>query len=69
MKHHHKPGRSGQRRTEVLEKVQKRAVGMVSGLQNKDYHERLIELGLQTLEESRHQADMHMVYNIKQGIG
>ncbi len=43
---------------EVLEKVQKRAVKMISGLEGKTYEERLKEVGLLTLEERRHQADM-----------
>jgi hypothetical protein len=43
---------------DMLEKVQKRAVGMVSGLGGTNYKEKLKELGLTTLEERRHQADM-----------
>jgi ribonuclease P/MRP protein subunit RPP40 len=43
---------------DMLEKVQKRAVGMVSGLSGTNYKEKLKELGLTTLEERRHQADM-----------
>ena len=35
---------------ECLEKVQKRAVKMISGLASRDYNERLAELGLETLE-------------------
>jgi hypothetical protein len=42
---------------------------MVSGLKSKDYAKRLKELGLQSLEERRHQADMQMVYNIMNGTG
>ena len=49
---------------QTLERVQQRAIKMVSGLQSKDYGERLKELGLQTLEERRHQADMAMVQQI-----
>jgi hypothetical protein len=48
----------------VLEKVQRRAVGMVFSLQAKDYEDRLRELGLTTLEERRHQADMAHMYKI-----
>ena len=47
----------------ALEKVQKKAVGMVSGLISHSYEDRLKELGLQTLEERRHQADMHMMHD------
>jgi hypothetical protein len=53
----------------VLERVQQRAVKMVSGLQSKVYEDRLKELGLQTLEERRHQADMVMVHKIMHGVG
>ena len=52
---------------DVLEKVQKRAISMVSGLRAKDYEGRLQELGLTTLEERRHQADMHLMYKILHG--
>ena len=38
---------------EKLEKVQEKAVKMVAGLRAKDYRERCIELGLETLEERR----------------
>ena len=41
-----------------LEKVQQRAIKMVSGLRARTYEEHLSELGLSTLEERRHQADM-----------
>ena len=37
---------------------------MVSGLRTRTYEERLRELGLTTLEERRHQADMAMVHKI-----
>jgi hypothetical protein len=36
-----------------LEKVQEKAVKMVAGLRAKDYRERCIKLGLETLEERR----------------
>jgi hypothetical protein len=52
---------------ELLEKVQKRAVGMVSGLRSRDYEERLKEIGLTTLEERRHRADMLQMYQIMHG--
>jgi hypothetical protein len=42
----------------VLEKIQRRAVSMISGLKGKSYEEKLLELELPTLEERRHQADM-----------
>ncbi len=49
-----------------LEKVQQRAVRMVSGLKSNVYEERLRELNLPTLLERRHQADMAMVHKILQ---
>lgn len=52
-----------------LEKVQQRAVKMVAGLRATEYEERLKELGLLTLEERRHQADMLMVHKIMHRIG
>jgi hypothetical protein len=53
---------------EALEKVQRRAVGMVSGLRSRDYEDRLKELGLTTLEERRHQADMLHMFKICNGV-
>jgi hypothetical protein len=52
---------------ECLEKVQRRAVRMVSGLAARDYEERLRELGHTTLEERRHQLDMQQVHRILVG--
>jgi Reverse transcriptase (RNA-dependent DNA polymerase) len=52
---------------ELLEKVQRRAVGMVSGLRSRDYEDRLAELNITTLAERRHQADMHLMYKIVHG--
>jgi len=49
---------------ECLERVQRRAVGMVSGLNSNHYEDRLAELGLTTLEERRHQLDMLQVYKV-----
>jgi hypothetical protein len=40
-----------------------------SGLSGKSYEEKLVELGLDTLEERRHQADMVMVHKILNGKG
>ena len=50
-----------------LEKVQQRAIKMISGLKAREYEDRLVELGLTTLEERRHQADMAMVYKVLTG--
>ena len=52
---------------EFLEKVQQRAIKMISGLRASEYEDRLKELGLTTLEERRHQADMAMVYKVLTG--
>jgi len=43
--------------------------GTVSGLKSDNYRERLAELGLPTLEERRHQADMTMIHKIMNGRG
>jgi hypothetical protein len=53
---------------ESLEKVQKRAVRMVSGLKSDNYEERLRELGMATLEERRHQIDMQQTHKILHGV-
>lgn len=52
---------------EVLEKVQQRAINMVSGLKGNSYEEKLKELNMTTLEEWRHQVDMAQVFKILQG--
>ena len=45
---------------ESLERVQRRAVKMISGLASNDYQERLAELGMETLEERRHSVRMKL---------
>jgi ribonuclease P/MRP protein subunit RPP40 len=52
---------------ECLEKVQNRAVRMISGVQAKDNEGRPRELGHLTLEERRHQLDMQQVHRILRG--
>ena len=52
---------------ETLEKVQKCAVRMISGMKSETYEEKLAELGLTTLAERRHQQDMLQVYKIVNG--
>ena len=52
---------------EVLEKVQERAVRMVSGLTSHTYADRLKELDLPSLEARRVQFDMVQVYKIVHG--
>lgn len=53
---------------ETLERVQKRAVRMVSGLQNRTYEARLKELGLTTLEARRERADMIQTFKIMNNL-
>ena len=52
---------------ECLEKVQMKAVKMISGMASHDYKDRLAELGMETLEERRHRMDMAQVYKIVTG--
>lgn len=52
---------------ELLEKVQIRAVNMISGLQGNTYESRLKELKLQTLEDRRTRFDVIQVYKILNG--
>jgi hypothetical protein len=52
---------------EILEKVQRRAVGMISGLKGTSYEEKLLELKMETLEERRHQIDMKQTFKILRG--
>jgi hypothetical protein len=47
---------------DILEKVQERAVRMVSGLKGNTYKEKCAELGLKTLEERRTAQDMALVH-------
>ena len=51
-----------------LEKVQKRAVGMISGLKGVTYEEKLTELGLDSLESRRKRTDMIQTFKILAGI-
>ena len=44
---------------DYLERVQRKAVAMVSGLAAREYEKRLQELGLLTLEERRHQTELN----------
>jgi len=41
-----------------LEKVQRRAINMISGLKARTYEEKLAELGITTLEERRVPMDL-----------
>ena len=53
---------------EVLEKVQKRAVNMIVGLRSKTYEDKLIELGLTTLEIRRKRYDLVQTFKILNGF-
>jgi hypothetical protein len=52
----------------VLEKIQQRAVSAISGLKGTSYEEKLKELGLTTLAERRHQADIVQTFKILPGF-
>ena len=49
---------------ETLEKVQKKAVGMVSELTGRSYEEKCKELGIETLEARREKQDLFEALNI-----
>jgi hypothetical protein len=53
---------------ESLEKVQRRAISMISGLRSQQYEEKLRELGLCSLDERRHQLDMTQTFKILKGV-
>ena len=49
----------------ILEDVQRRATKLVPELKNLEYHERLIKLGLTTLEERRIRGDAIQYYKLE----
>ncbi len=53
---------------ESLEKVQRRAISMISGLRSQQYEDKLRKLGLCSLEERRHQLDMTQTFKILKGV-
>ena len=52
----------------MLEKVQKSAVNMISGLSGETYEEKLLELGLDSLGKRRHIFDMVETFKIMRGF-
>ena len=53
---------------EILEKIQRRAVNLISGLKSSTYEDKLKELGILSLESRRLRADLIQVYKILKGI-
>ena len=53
---------------ELLEKVQKRATRMIDGFADKDYNDRLKEVGLTTLETRRKRGDLIEAFKIIKGF-
>jgi 3-deoxy-D-manno-octulosonate 8-phosphate phosphatase KdsC-like HAD superfamily phosphatase len=54
---------------EKLEKVQRKAIKMVSGLQHRIYEDRCKELGIQTLAERRKDQDLAQVFRYSKSVG
>ena len=52
---------------EVLEKVQRRAVAMVSNLRRGTYEDKLAEVGMLSLEDRRERGDMIAAFKILSG--
>ena len=52
---------------EVLERVQRRAVGMVTNWRGRTYEDRLSEVGMTSLEDGRLRGDMIATYKILSG--
>ena len=50
----------------MLEKIQVKAINMISGLRGKTYEEKLVELGLESLECRRNKQDLVQTYRFMQ---
>ena len=53
----------------MLEDVQKKAIGMISGLRSRDYAAKLQELDLWSLQKRRVMCDLIQVYKVANEIG
>ena len=53
---------------DILERAQKRAINLNTGLRGRSYEEKLEELGLTTLRERRMKFDLVETYEINNGI-
>ena len=53
---------------DLLENVQRRAIGMISGLGSGSYEDKLKDLGLQSLEDRRWRSDMIQAFKIIHGV-
>ena len=53
---------------DVLEKVQKRAIGMVTNFKSRTYEEKLSEAGMITLEARRRRGDLLQAYRTINGV-
>ena len=53
---------------ETLEKVQCGAINLVVGLRGRTYEEKLVELGMRTLENRRKRLDLAQTFKIFKGI-
>ena len=53
----------------ILEQVQEKAIKMISGLTGRTYEEKLVELGLDTLETRREKQDLLEMHKIMNGYG
>jgi hypothetical protein len=54
---------------DCIENVQKKMVGMISGLKSVNYEDKLAEIGLDTLETRRRHADIYTMLKIIHGVG
>ena len=53
---------------DILENVQRRAIGMVTNFKGRTYEEKLAEAGMVTLEERRRRGDLLQAYRVFRGV-